>query len=287
MQVLRKELEKEKIELDGSQDSDILELIEEMSHLRSWGNARDMKTIAKKMISIALRTAAAGEKQLRLDAKDAVGCVKTVLEGLKSRSVSTAAPSSTASLAQQLFGPPPPAPVSSFSTRSATASVPAPPKDEEAELDNTGRDAGVSDAVWQQLQADIRAAEAEKKRQDDAIEKAERSLREAEAREQERIAEAQRLEAQARDQAEEDDRKRKLEKIRIEECLAREERERRARELEAQRKAVELERKTEVKAQAALRSMGVCVAGFRWIKQSGGYRCAGGSHFVSDAQLGM
>ncbi|KAF8213839.1 P-loop containing nucleoside triphosphate hydrolase protein [Mycena galopus ATCC 62051] len=287
MQVLRKELEKEKIELDGSQDSDILELIEEMSHLRSWGNARDMKTIAKKMISIALRTAAAGEKQLRLDAKDAVGCVKTVLEGLKSRSVSTAAPSSTASLAQQLFGPPPPAPVSSFSTRSATASVPAPPKNDEAALDNTGRDAGVSDVVWQQLQADIRAAEAEKKRQDDAIEKAERSLREAEAREQERIAEAQRLEAQARDQAEEDDRKRKLEKIRIEECLAREERERRARELEAQRKAVELERKKEAKAQAALRSMGVCVAGFRWIKQSGGYRCAGGAHFVSDAQLGM
>ncbi|KAF8213837.1 hypothetical protein K438DRAFT_1802339 [Mycena galopus ATCC 62051] len=63
--------------------------------------------------------------------------------------------------------------------------------------------------------------------------------------------------------------------------------ERRARELEAERKAVELERKKEAEAQAALRSMGVCVAGFRWIKQSGGYRCAGGSHFVSDAQLGI
>jgi len=41
----------------------------------------------------------------------------------------------------------------------------------------------------------------------------------------------------------------------------------------------------EQKRQAQLQRMGVCVAGYEWIKQSGGYRCAGGSHFVSDAQL--
>jgi hypothetical protein len=33
--------------------------------------------------------------------------------------------------------------------------------------------------------------------------------------------------------------------------------------------------------------MGVCVAGFTWIKQSGGYRCAGGSHWVDYSQLGI
>lgn len=39
-------------------------------------------------------------------------------------------------------------------------------------------------------------------------------------------------------------------------------------------------------AQAALRRMGVCVAGFRWIQQgNGGWRCAGGSHYVSGAQV--
>ncbi|KAJ6515608.1 P-loop containing nucleoside triphosphate hydrolase protein [Mycena sanguinolenta] len=284
MRVLKKELEKENIELDGSEDTHMLALIEEMSHLRSWGNARDMKTIAKKMIGIALRTVKAGE-QLRLNPKDAVDCVKAVLEGLKSRSAAaTSVPISTPIQMQQLLGSPPPAPISSFSTQSATA-TPAPRTGEE-ESDSTGRDAGVSDATWKQLQADIQAAEVERKRQQEAIESAERSLREAEAREQERIAEAQRLEDQVRQQAD-DEAKRRLEKIRIEECLAREERERRARELEAQRKAVEAERKKEAKAQAALRSMGVCVAGFQWIKQNGGYRCAGGSHFVSDAQLGM
>jgi hypothetical protein len=36
-----------------------------------------------------------------------------------------------------------------------------------------------------------------------------------------------------------------------------------------------------------LKDMGVCCMGYRWIKQHGGYRCTGGAHFVSDAQLGM
>jgi len=55
------------------------------------------------------------------------------------------------------------------------------------------------------------------------------------------------------------------------------------------RKKVEQERlrEKEVKAQRKLEKMGVCCAGFQWIKQPGGYRCAGGSHFVGDAQLGL
>ena len=31
--------------------------------------------------------------------------------------------------------------------------------------------------------------------------------------------------------------------------------------------------------------IGKCCAGFHWIKQSGGYRCAGGSHYVSDKMI--
>ena len=40
-------------------------------------------------------------------------------------------------------------------------------------------------------------------------------------------------------------------------------------------------------AQARLRQMGVCVAGFQWLKVGGGYQCAGGSHFVSNSELGL
>jgi hypothetical protein len=46
-------------------------------------------------------------------------------------------------------------------------------------------------------------------------------------------------------------------------------------------------RKREGRGRNLLRQMGVCVAGFRWIKQGGGYRCVGGSHWVDDSQLGI
>ena len=40
-------------------------------------------------------------------------------------------------------------------------------------------------------------------------------------------------------------------------------------------------------ALAKLREMGVCEAGFQWIKVGGGYRCAGGSHYVPNSALGL
>jgi len=41
----------------------------------------------------------------------------------------------------------------------------------------------------------------------------------------------------------------------------------------------------EVGIQKKLQKVGKCIAGFEWLKVKGGYRCAGGSHFVSDAKL--
>jgi hypothetical protein len=86
---------------------------------------------------------------------------------------------------------------------------------------------------------------------------------------------------------EENEQKRRHEKARLRDLKARlavreaEEKLRKAREEE------ERKRKEEAKAQQKLRQMGVCPAGFHWIKQSAGYRCAGGSHFVSNAALEM
>lgn len=44
-------------------------------------------------------------------------------------------------------------------------------------------------------------------------------------------------------------------------------------------------RRKEEEARKKLETMGVCPAGFSWIKQEGGYRCAGGSHYMSDAAV--
>lgn len=46
-----------------------------------------------------------------------------------------------------------------------------------------------------------------------------------------------------------------------------------------------MQKEKEAVAQQKLQRMGRCVQGFHWIKQTGGYRCAGGSHFVYDVEL--
>ncbi|KAK4175047.1 putative AAA family ATPase [Triangularia setosa] len=100
------------------------------------------------------------------------------------------------------------------------------------------RDAGVSDAVWEQLQRD---RQAEEEREDEY-----RKLLEAKEK--------------ATDEARE----------RIVTRLLEEEARRRKEEAIKER----------------LKAMGVCPVGFPWIKQAGGYRCAGGSHFIGDVDLG-
>ena len=43
--------------------------------------------------------------------------------------------------------------------------------------------------------------------------------------------------------------------------------------------------KQEEAVQEHLQMMGKCPVGFEWLKAEGGYRCAGGSHFVCDGDL--
>lgn len=111
------------------------------------------------------------------------------------------------------------------------------------------RDPGVSDAVWKQLQINIRDAGTR-----DAAEKSERDRLDARLGQLEdqfnqlnsvgRTGDAQQVAVQINQVRD------KLRKIR-----------------DGKRKAVDIQKK--------LSQMGLCVAGFQWIQQPGGYRCAG------------
>ncbi|KAJ6051191.1 hypothetical protein N7499_010554 [Penicillium canescens] len=80
--------------------------------------------------------------------------------------------------------------------------------------------------------------------------------------------------------------KRRHEQARLKHELERRRQEDLLDELQRKKEALVEARRKEEASQMKLKKMGVCVQGYRWIRQSSGYRCAGGSHWVSDAQLG-
>ena len=310
VKVLEKALAKENITVDGLEDSSQLytEFViqfDQLSDLPSWGNARDVITISKKMIRIAIENSLSSPYQgsgpsITLSSSDALACMSATLKDLRDRGNVPQNPvSHLRSPLVPPIQPPPTAAPPSFKTTSATKQAtktappeqppPEPMQEIREEEESVARDPGVTDAVWRQLQADKAAVIEEQKRREEAIEKARKEFLEA----QEAQEKAQREIARALEEARLADKKRhdeimkKLEEERLREAAARAERARKAAELKAREEAERLERQREAKAQAKLRTMGVCVAGFRWIKQAGGYRCEAGGHFVSDSQLGF
>ncbi len=302
--ILSKQLKKKDVVLPGLDDEtsgafvQLAEIFEAWSRLPSWGNARDVITVSQKMISLALQYSLDDENtDLLLDPVYAVTCLQEMFAGRQDRSSNLPSPS-----APFPFGATPPVRVRdpgtvsapSIRTKTVTKAKPAEPKP--AVFNKAGpegvdaRDPGVSDAVWNQLQMD-KAAEIEAaKRLEEDIRKAEEAKAEAarkEAEEQERTRQLELAAARERDFVKQQELKRQREAQRLKELRAREERERREAELRARREAEEKARKEDQKAQAKLREMGVCVAGFRWIKQGDGYCCAGGYHFVSNGELGL
>lgn len=145
------------------------------------------------------------------------------------------------------------------------------------------RDDGVTDDIWAQLERDKAIADTEEKaylRVTNDEQQQKQELQRLQDQESRLIREAD----EAKQREDEEARKR-YEQERLRHELERRMKEGLARDLENKRKVLAEARRKEQVNQEKLRQMGVCVMGYRWIKQSGGYRCAGGSHWVSDAQL--
>ncbi|OCL14801.1 putative AAA family ATPase [Glonium stellatum] len=280
---------------------ELLHRFDTLASLPSWANARDVGTLAKAIYGELLRTSdPTSPNPMRLGEIAILTAFDDMITERSKRANHTVSNLPTRPhLPMKTAGPQTPNPPAPSSLGTQTHQ--APPKSEEPppqepppqepplaeqgpeSVSTDQRDPGVSDDVWARLQLDKQAAVAREKEYQDLL--AEKAKLEAE---------------QARKQKEEEEfaRKKKeeeeLEQRRLQEQQAREEelqqRKRREEELarlERERQRREEEKRKEEAIQRKIRSMGVCVQGFQWIKQCSGYRCAGGTHFLSDAQLGL
>ena len=301
------QLLKKKKSLDTSvlnPPSEILrdQLLEHFSHLSklpSWGNARDIQSIVKSIFGSIISTSTLPTGPLVVTEQAVISAAESMISERSHRSqTSSSARHAAISNASLPLPEPltqtPPAICTTTQTSTSTSGAMSPPPPQQLEteetpeqaVDETTRDPGVTDEIWQQLEQDKRAAEAQE-REHDRLQQEGIALQERAALELCRAeAEVAALKAAA-DAAADAESKRRHEEARLKRELERRARDAELAEIERKCKEKEAERKREALAQKKLRDLGVCPVGYRWIKQTQGYRCAGGSHFVSDTQLGL
>jgi hypothetical protein len=271
---------------------------ETLSKTTSWANARDVETLAKAIFGKTVKTIQDSNTGKLILSRD------TVIEELQNmiterhsrenfqsqhpltevkRSSSFSVP-----LRTQNTNPP----MINIQGQSAKSNIVSDAKIDEAVQSDLPkqnvavtdqRDDGITDEVWAQLEKDKAMVDAKEKEysrvtHDEQEQKRElQRLKDEEDRSAREADEATRREDQeARERHEQERLCHEMER-RMQEAIARGLAKKRQELVEARRK--------EQANQEKLRRMGVCVMGYRWIKQSGGYRCAGGSHWVADTQL--
>lgn len=302
LQLLEDKLKESQIHFPSMQDPSVkkllLESIAEMSRLPSWGNARDVQTLAKSMVRAVYETNTTKVNQLLLAANTALNCIRSMSSERCARAKET--PQSLSDFLEPVQSQDDSSsvpPISSGTSTSTKTEAPVPkeeddetPKRSSEHLENPDevRDVDVSDAIWQQLQKDKKEAQLQIGRTAQKMKEQEEAHRLAKVAEKMAKEEAARLgKIKAKNDAEALELLRRREEARILEMKAKAERERILRELERKKREEEERRKKEAIAQTKLRELGVCTMGFRWIKQAGGYRCFAGGHWVTDSELNI
>ena len=277
---------------------DLLDRFKTLSMLPNWANARDVQTIAKSIFGKTMKSAMASLGSLTVDEKTILAMIDAMIVEQMHRSQIPFAddhqlPSATATPIQARLENPTiasrkqPA-QGGLSSQARQSSSPVPHHDTQTASDDTLRDANVTDEVWERLQQDKAAAQAKEQEYKQLLEQ-EAALQKsiAVANEQKTASTKEIVPEKATQPGADDEAKRRHEEARL-----RHELERRAHEAELEilrhkRQQEEERRRKEREAQKKLKDMGVCCMGYRWIKQALGYRCAGGSHYVSNDQLGL
>ncbi|KAJ5150850.1 uncharacterized protein N7482_010102 [Penicillium canariense] len=283
--------------LDPQLTKEMLHRFDFLSRTASWANARDVGTLAKGIFAKALNSLQAPNgKKLLLSKEIVVEELDSMLHERSNRENQAMQRSSTAiKLGEQkrlpLRSESVDQPVTKVESNKFTKADMAASAESNTAIEPeiqqqaaaSERDPDVTDEVWEQLNKDKAAAEATEKEELRVVEEVQEQKKKILGLKEEEDKSAREAE-QARREAD-DALRRRHEQARLQHELERRRQEAIARELEKQQEAMAEARRKEQANQNKLRTMGVCPVGYRWIKQSGGYRCAGGSHYVSDAQL--
>jgi hypothetical protein len=304
-ELLKQKLRTSGVEIDETPDdravAQIMSKFSSLSDLPSWGNGRDVETLAKTIARKAFQSAGDDPtKDFLVTFNQLYGQLDDMLRARTLRDAGSALP---------LRPVPSSFPMASNSIKSKALEISTSTTADKAELDineheevepptatpnqelashDPPRDAGVPDIVWAQLLHDKAAAEILDTRRAAHFTALSQAIQSLEANKiSASRAELQMLAAQAEAKNATDELRRRHEEMRLEHlrllALKRDAEDRLKREQEEAQAA----RKQELKAQEKLRHMGVCPVGFRWIKQAEGYRCAGGGHFVGNEALGL
>lgn len=316
LNLLRKTLEKSGVEVLTTGDSDvhseIIDVFQDLAQLRSWGNGRDINTISNDIISKAFRDASPSDEKFSITDREVAEFLQNVLKqkaareggvALQQMPVRSKLPAATdlqtCPQRQQRMSTSTKAAntVGNQTSKDSPSMNPAPEQEDSTattmNLQEDERDHGVSNEIWCQLQKDKEAERREDERRAQRIANADQAYKEAEQKEshlrqlKEDAILKEKLAAQKKDEEKENEARRAREQARLaylNALAARQEAEERRKRAQ---KELDRKRKEEAQVQRKLQDLGVCPVGFRWIKQAGGYRCAGGSHFVTDTQLGI
>lgn len=280
-------------------EAEILDCFVTLAGLDNWGSARDVQTIYKGIFAKIMKSSKPS-KEKPIVSRQVIMKELTKMVSERRQRHQRRSTRIMAQMNDSLLHRPEPAPFASNdslpphsgSPNTASTDVfkcnveppeygkdnerPAMPDAPDADVAGS-RDQGVSDTIWQQLLIDKEAARLQDLEYKKTLEQ-ELKLR---GSMEEDATESDRKERQEAHQKTNNDRteaKREHERVRIEKLT-------KLREIGKKRHELEERQREEEAVNKKLTDMGTCCMGYRWIKQTNGYRCAGGSHFMVNDQL--